>query len=515
MLKETEIKKEIRNPKFGTAVNSIDFRAERRESYLDVYEDTGYLQTMSNNSNQVVFGRRGSGKTHLLGSFKEYAEKNLPKTLVVYVDIREASQLYPTADLTEQPAKTKATSYFWLSVALIFTNIRLWLLEKIHSTGEYDKWGKGISTADDFFDAITAGLLSEQLGVFKLQKGSEPLGFSKPELKKPRRLTVTQYFESLLEEIGYDNLLIIIDEFSSLPQTVQPYYADAIKKALTTSHRVGVKLGTIRYRTNFLIEEESGDKYGLEVGADIFGDVDLDDINLWEKDQENSIKFYLNLLTKHINFELKKIEEDAEVLKTFSDPNNIIKIFASQSAFLELVRAGEGIPRDFLNVFKRAYRIFLADAESSSIRIKHIRKAALDWYEQDKISNIEKISKEYRLLVDIINEVIGKFNTKAFLMPSDITNDAGIQRLVDLRLLHIIHKGWSSKKYPGKRYDIFSLDYGNFIRLLDAGNAKNIQLKLYEEYLSKDSWPDDAPLPDLDLRSIRRRIYEPNEKFTN
>lgn len=140
--------------------------------------------------------------------------------------------------------------------------------------------------------------------------------------------------------------------------------------------------------------------------------------------------------------------------------------------------------------------------------MKHIRTAAMNWYEEDKLANIERNSNAYKILERIITQVITKFKKKAFLVTSDLSRDEDLQFLVDLRLLHRIHQGWSSKSEPGKRYDIFSVDYGSFIRLLDTPEGREIDLDLFKKLSTEEKIALGEPLPDLDLRAIRRIIVD-------
>jgi hypothetical protein len=45
----------------------LPLRSEQHGNYLDLFVDTGHLQLLRNPDWQVVYGRRGTGKTFLLG----------------------------------------------------------------------------------------------------------------------------------------------------------------------------------------------------------------------------------------------------------------------------------------------------------------------------------------------------------------------------------------------------------------------------------------------------------------
>ena len=75
---------DLKSKKFKLLISDIEFRSERRDKYLPIYEDLGYLIKLENNKNQVIWGRRGSGKTHLLGGLVEFINKNGKNIAVLY-----------------------------------------------------------------------------------------------------------------------------------------------------------------------------------------------------------------------------------------------------------------------------------------------------------------------------------------------------------------------------------------------------------------------------------------------
>lgn len=502
----------IRSKPFSLAIKNIDFRSERRSEYFDIFEDWGILDSLDNNSNQAIFGRRGSGKTHLIGSFEEKNDRmSMNNKLVTFVDLRDASSMCIVNVDDMNKRKLSAFEFFWRTSYLVFVELKN-KLEKRYvdctEENEKDRITDALSKVNEFLDVISENKISHQVGVLLNEKIYRPIGFKTKNGGQEAYLkesSIKDYLESIVKALGIEYIVILLDEWSSIPLSVQPYFADMLKKALIISPKISAKISTIRFRTKFSSSENAGDSYGLELGADVFGDIDLDTIKVWEKDIDGAVDFYKKLLTKHLKYELNKLGiKNSSLL----EQHQVSDLFSSEDAFRELVRAGEGIPRDFLNVFKRAYSLFIADADKKAITMKHIRTAAMNWYEEDKLANIERNSNAYKILERIITQVITKFKKKAFLVTSDLSRDEDLQFLVDLRLLHRIHQGWSSKSEPGKRYDIFSVDYGSFIRLLDTPEGREIDLDLFKKLSTEEKIALGEPLPDLDLRAIRRIIVD-------
>jgi hypothetical protein len=88
------------------------------------------------------------------------------------------------------------------------------------------------------------------------------------------------------------------------------------------------------------------------------------------------------------------------------------------------------------------------------ISVTDVGKAAREWYQQDKMSVTKSAPELAEILSFIIDEVINRRKTRAFIFPSGI-NDPRIDQLYDARLLHLLKKSISSNTGPGKRYDVY------------------------------------------------------------
>lgn len=115
----------------------------------------------------------------------------------------------------------------------------------------------------------------------------------------------------------------------------------------------------------------------------------------------------------------------------------------------------------------------------------------------------EKCSGACRRLNHIITEVIENRRTRAFLFPTN-SNSPEIDRLYDARLLHLLKKSIASNDEPGKRYDVYKIDYGCYVDLISTSRAPIGLLVGDEDGSFVDVPPDD-------YRSIRRAILRPED----
>jgi hypothetical protein len=218
--------------------------------------------------------------------------------------------------------------------------------------------------------------------------------------------------------------------------------------------------------------------------------LNLDDFLVFDADEQRSIQFFKNLIFRHY---IKSDSVDASI----QSPDDLVHaIFTQVNVFEEFVRAVEGVPRDALNLAATV----ATKAFGNKITMQHVRDSARDWYQRDKASVIRGSDSLSDILMIVINEVIGTRRARAFLFPSNASDEA-IEELFDARLLHILKKNFSSKDQPGKRFDVFKIDYGCYVDLINTGREPK---SLFEA--------DDGELievPKDDYRSIRRAILTP------
>jgi hypothetical protein len=132
--------------------------------------------------------------------------------------------------------------------------------------------------------------------------------------------------------------------------------------------------------------------------------------------------------------------------------------------------------------------------------MEDVRMAARDWYQQDKAAVVRANPALDRVLGHIVDIVIGARRARAFLFPSNLRNES-VERLFDARVLHLLKKNISSRDEPGVRYDVFKIDYGCYVDLINTQKAPQ---GLFETDEGKF-----VEVPADDYRSIRRAILRP------
>ena len=85
-------------------------------------------------------------------------------------------------------------------------------------------------------------------------------------------------------------------------------------------------------------------------------------------------------------------------------------------------------------------------------------------------------------------------------------------RLLNERLLHKLSKFYSHPDRPGERYELFTVDYGAYVRFSGTVNEPFLTIMpLFDEVQNMDDDEKKYIVPLDDKRSIRRIVFDPDE----
>jgi len=257
-----------------------------------------------------------------------------------------------------------------------------------------------------------------------------------------------------------------------------------------------VKIAAIEQQSKFRLVRPDGTTIGIELGADVAANVDLDEFMVFEQNEERARAFFRGLLFKHLTQGVDDADKIAGLLKE----GDLIRLgFTDKRAFDELVRAAEGVPRDAIYIAARA----ALRAQASPISVPDVRAAARAWFQGDKEAALRSREQAQRLLNWVIDRVIREKRARGFLVNQRSSGAPLLQALFDARVLHLVRRGYSSQDEPGERYDVYLIDYGAYVDLIHTKNEPAGVLPM-----------DDGgyvDVPTQDLRALRRAILDLDE----
>jgi hypothetical protein len=474
-----------RQKHLNQAMMRIPRRAEStdRDTLAGTYVAAGSFSAMLHSSDhQILYGRRGTGKTHALLYLADLLERT--GDLAVYIDLRtigSAGGMY--ADST-------------VDLALRGTHLLVDTLEALHDEllrTAIDRPGYEdlLPALDSLADAATAvrvvGQVERETKVGDTTETTHSAAVTttpSATFSAGRRAAVTQ--ESRLRHTGVEQhhvlfgplnralreiavalrgsrLWLLLDEWSSIPLELQPLLADLVRRGVLPVNGITVKIAAIERRCQFRVPHGSGDYIGIEVGADAALAASLDDFLIFDHARARAQAFFGRLLHNHTTPQLAEMLNEPP-----ADVAAFIEETFRRGAFAELVRAAEGVPRDAINIGSLAAQ----HAHDEQIGVTHVRRAARDWFLRDKQSAITANEPARRTLRLLVDEVIGRRGSRTFVINQLASQDT-VDELYDARLLHVIRRGVADRRHPGDLYDGFAVDFGCYVSLLLDGGLTN------------------------------------------
>lgn len=512
----------------NTALLKLSRRADAvvdQEMLVDTFVDVGPLLTlMSSEDHQVLFGRRGTGKTHALTYLGVKAEE--VGDVAALIDLRTIGStggLYGDSNI---PLTERGTRL----LADVLAQLHEALLNFAYDHSEDRDMTKAWDLLDELADAITEVRVvgqteTETIDELKSEDRSAASAGAAVDKAGPsikiageaattrtgrRQLTtrasgtaqhrvhfgrVSKVLQELVSALGVRRVWILLDEWSAVPIELQPLLADLLRRAVFPVRGVVVKIAAIEQRSTFKVSLAGPDYLGIELGADAAADLDLDDYMVFGNDPEQAKLFFRELLYRHVRAQM--VEENLtppESADAFQ-----AAAFTQRNAIDEFVRAAEGVPRDAINIV----RIAAQRAGDDPISVEHVRTAARRWYLTDKERAVAANEDAAGLLHWIVDIVIGARRARAFLLHQRERQNALVTELYDARVLHVIKRSVSSRDQPGERYDVYAIDFGCYVELNTTTKAPQ---GLFEAEL--DDYAGFVDVPVDDYRSIRRAILD-------
>jgi len=440
--------------KLNNAFLTLSKRAETsaREQLVQTFVDVGPLfSILSGPDHQILYGRRGTGKTHVLNYLAD--KKESVGDAVVMIDLRtigSSSGIYADGTISLAERATRLLVDTLLAVHDSLYDYFVTHAEKLdlsESGPALDALASSITTVkvvgqveETDSQLSTKKLTDESAATLRFSKSpsfelsdkncnsnqehnSSTLTRSGSERLYVNFGATSSAFKRIISCLGKKRLWVLLDEWSSVPISLQPYLADLIRRTLYSVKGISVKIAAIEHRSTFMLHRDDVSYIGIEVGADASANLNLDDFMVFDNDAEKSQLFFQGLLSQHVN----TIVSDTESGEMPANGADLVKIgFTEKRAFEEYVRSSEGVPRDAINLISLAAQ----KAYGSLISINHVREAANTWYQRDKKKVVSDHGKAQKLLDWIVDKVIGERKARAFLIQSG-KSDPVIEMLFD------------------------------------------------------------------------------------
>lgn len=433
--------------------DSFRVRPNQDPIYIDVSD---HLDRLNAKQHQIIFGRRGSGKSCLLVHFKN-AKKNKKNTLCIYIETDEIKRLgYPDVLirlLLSIMESTPSAKQWWRKLVFKETNIQkhIKLLRKLLDQAEQRKVKQEETHSTTFSGTGTAKGVEGNFG--KTSSRGQLSEFEENKLDTLERY-LSDFKKALIDESNrliLETAYILLDDFYLIKKDRQPDVIDYLHR-LVRGTDFYLKVGTVRHRTSLVRND------GQTIGVVL--DQDIEQINLDRtlEDLTSPTEFLANLLNS-LGRRVGITEASTELF--------------NQQAFEKLVIASGGVPRDFLTIFINAIDIAISSGQTKHLTPTNIWKSASSFSYRNKLQNLRTdVSSDAkaieRVFRNLLTFCISEKKRTSFLISQNESQQEPqaheyILQLMDGKLIHVIEPDTSAASGRPGRYEAYTLDFSLFM----------------------------------------------------
>lgn len=433
--------------------DSFRIRPNHKPSYVDI---SGHLSRFGSCQHQIVFGRRGSGKSCLFVHYLNDIDAN-NGVLPIYIEGDEFKRLtYPDLLVRlllrifeKMPDANSKLRRFFRCRNDVQKNIDD--LRKILSQAEESNVKQTDGESSEAHAELSKSAM--KTGGKKSRKHERQSEFKEQKLDHLERF-LADYKDALatsLADSKYDSAFILLDDFYLIPRSRQPDVIDYLHR-LVRGTNFYLKIGTVRHRTTIVRNEEN------TIGVELHQDVEEISLDRTLED--------ISSTSEYLSQMLESVSYTAEL-------DNPKEFLFNPEAFHALVLASGGVPRDFLNIFVEAISSSISDGKEKWLTPTYIWKGASRLSYRTKLNNLaeEGVTDSTpleRLYRDIVSFCLKEKRRTAFLISQDQAQELPvihelIQQLMDFKLLHIIEPDTSAASGRKGRYEAYTLDFSLFM----------------------------------------------------
>lgn len=485
------------------AIEDIATHAENcnLQTAVESFYDRNIKKHLTNPNNQIIQGRRGTGKTHILRVLQ--AEMESQNQHCIYFDCRQAGSAHSIADeslpvnhrliqllrdfisclsrdllayynasMYTYPTDDSAKEFLYKQIDELITHLHkeCYTLGVTHNqcsttqTSGKRLLKKNESSATmsvSFSPAATVGLNTSE-GSESTRENSATQNIAGQGFERVRYPDVSDCLQQLTI-ITKTRFVILIDEWSALPLDVQVHFAEFLRRVMIPCQNITLKIAVVRGRTRYC-QKKDGIIYGFEIGAEIDVKLDLDERYMYDRNPRTVTKTLYRILAHHLASKgIIDKNEDGDLLRT---------LFNDEKCTVLLAKASEGNPRDFIHILcKCIIEMDFFEEAGAKITSEIVYNASQAWFEQDKVTALTETQKNF--LAEIFAHVVTDHKNRGFIIDNIYVDTPLIGSLIDARILHILQTGKIIPNISRKRLAVLILDFGTYGQELRVGGHIN------------------------------------------
>lgn len=296
---------------------------------------------------------------------------------------------------------------------------------------------------------------------------------------------IRRSIDKILKTMGYHSLYICIDEFTQIDRdtstTIQPKVAQVLKQLFFSSSIIVVKIASVWSEYRMQTRQEIGFREGIELSQDIFKHNSINFDCMFDYNNEKANQFFKDAMLNFFLFEMKQEEfiqlpnglmVSPRIVMTEEERNGLanylVELIFTKDSFKHLICGSQGIPRVF-GILLVACFDKLKEIRKEKVTVDIVFDSILDNYFDEVRQSIPDSS----VIFTGVEAFIGKTKNRFFLLSISDYDKATFyfDRLVAVNALY----EYSSKVIPRElrnQYKLYCVHYGNYLDCFKRGMSK-------------------------------------------
>ena len=439
--------------------DSFRVRVNHEPAYVDV---AGHLARVRSSQHQIIFGRRGSGKSCLLVHFHRNAE-TLYGAHSIYLDADEIKQLrYPDllirlllSVFRHLPGAERRLVQRLLRRPATPLQRSIAELQELLDRADTERVIESREASSEARSGVSARIpgfaVSLDETASRGQRRTSEFEASKIDVLERHLQDYKQVVGSALGEHGIPMGALIVDDSYLLRRSEQPDVIDYLHRLLRGTN-LYLKIGTIRHRTTL---KRFGDQF---IGVELTQDIESLDLDRTLEDLPKTQAYLSGILDR---------------LGERVGLPTVTGTYVSIDGAFALTLASGGVPRDYLSIFVEAVEEARERGATRWITPTHVYKGAARVSYQQKLQGLRsdvgsEVTELEALFQDLYTFCIHERKKTAFLSSQDEVGDHErehelIQQLTDFKLIHVVEPDTSAASGRPGRYEAYTLDAASYM----------------------------------------------------
>lgn len=482
--------------------------------------------------NQVVMGRRGTGKTTIFKAFTFYVNNiyGNEHLRAWYVSIDECmpNKIELLSDSVDDIVLICLKNFLRKLMDLFYHDFhnmergrlcksKVAVLEKeILELGElidagspqYEQKKTSVNETFEISEGYKAdlGISRRELSADLAVGAEKQLHVEKKNIKefiyKLNISDIRRLILNIFENMGYEKVYFCIDEFNLIDRqttiSIQSKFAQVLKQLFFGNNIIVVKIANVWNESRMQTRQFSGEREGIEMDQDIFQRHELNLDTMFEYSNDTAISFFKDMLVNDLIYQQGK-ENISDDERKYAQDEIIEKLF-NKNSFEHLVCGSMGIPRVFGTILSDCLGKLRRDNFSDKISVSIMCDAIIDHYNKKVRQGIPYSSVICKCIDNYVTE-----NKRRFFLVKIREYNKGVYFFDGLVAKNALHQ-CPSEQVPRKirnEYKIYFVHYGNYLESLKENVMKTFyaeidNVQLYPEFPSDiidniDSYVLDVP----------------------